>query len=220
MMFVDMAKIMIQAGNGGNGAVSFHREKYVAAGGPDGGDGGRGGNVVMVADDNLSTLADFRYKRKYVAQNGENGRSGRSYGKSAPDLIVRVPRGTLVKDVQTGRLIADISDKEPVVLARGGKGGRAVGTRGQGRGTLKGERADLGARKGACRIEIRDRPGRESGRVPGAAGRDETAATRENAGKKQQLTEKRRGDRKCFPLSEQYRSQRYRRCGHSWKGCS
>ena len=122
-MFVDFAKISIRAGSGGNGAVSFHREKYVAAGGPDGGDGGRGGNVVLQADDNLSTLADFRYKRKYVAQNGENGRGGRSSGKGAPDLVIRVPRGTVVKDAETGRVMADISGNEPVVLAKGGRGG-------------------------------------------------------------------------------------------------
>ena len=122
-MFVDFAKISIRAGSGGNGAVSFHREKYVAAGGPDGGDGGRGGNVVLQADDNLSTLADFRYKRKYVAQNGENGRGGRSSGKSAPDLVIRVPRGTVVKDAETGRVMADISGNEPVMLAKGGRGG-------------------------------------------------------------------------------------------------
>ena len=94
-MFIDTAKINIKAGNGGNGSVSFHREKYVAAGGPDGGDGGRGGNVVFVADSNLSTLMDFRYKRKYAAQNGEDGRAARCSGKNAPDLIIRVPRGTL-----------------------------------------------------------------------------------------------------------------------------
>ena len=97
-MFIDTAKINIKAGNGGNGSVSFHREKYVAAGGPDGGDGGRGGNVVFVADSNLSTLMDFRYKRKYAAQNGEDGRAARCSGKNAPDLIIRVPRGTLVRD--------------------------------------------------------------------------------------------------------------------------
>ena len=122
-MFVDFAKISIRAGSGGNGAVSFHREKYVAAGGPDGGDGGRGGNVVLQADDNLSTLADFRYKRKYVAQNGENGRGGRSSGKSAPDLVIRVPRGPVVNEAETGRVMADISGDEPVVLAKGGRGG-------------------------------------------------------------------------------------------------
>ena len=122
-MFVDIAKIHIKAGDGGDGAVAFHREKYVASGGPDGGDGGRGGNIVFVADDNLSTLADFRYKRKYHAQKGENGRGGRCNGKKADDLVIRVPRGTLVKDAQTGRLLADISDKEPVIVARGGKGG-------------------------------------------------------------------------------------------------
>ena len=122
-MFVDVAEIQIKAGNGGNGAVSFHREKYVASGGPDGGDGGRGGNVVFQADDNLSTLADFRYKRKYAAQSGENGRGNRCYGKSAPDLIIRVPRGTLVREKETGRILADISSEEPQIVAKGGRGG-------------------------------------------------------------------------------------------------
>ena len=103
--------------------MSFHREKYVAAGGPDGGDGGRGGNVVFVADSNLSTLMDFRYKRKYAAQNGEDGRAARCSCKNAPDLIIRVPRGTLVRDAQSGLVIADISGDEPVVVARGGRGG-------------------------------------------------------------------------------------------------
>lgn len=122
-MFVDIAKVFVKAGDGGNGAVSFHREKYVAAGGPDGGDGGRGGNVVFVADTNLSTLADFRYKRKYVAPNGGQGMGGRRNGKKGDDLVVRVPQGTLIKDAETGRVIADISGKEPVVIAKGGKGG-------------------------------------------------------------------------------------------------
>ncbi len=122
-MFVDYAKIKVKAGDGGDGAVSFHREKYIAAGGPDGGDGGRGGDVLLVADDHLSTLADFRYQRKYTAQNGENGRGGRSSGKSAPDLIVKVPRGTVVRDAATGRLLADVSDDAPVRIARGGRGG-------------------------------------------------------------------------------------------------
>ena len=122
-MFVDTAKIHLKAGDGGDGAVSFHREKYVAAGGPDGGDGGRGGNIVFKADSNLSTLADFRYKRKYAAAAGERGGSGRCTGKSAGDLVVSVPVGTLVKDAETGRIIADISDSEPVVIAKGGNGG-------------------------------------------------------------------------------------------------
>ena len=122
-MFIDIAKIKVKAGDGGDGAVAFHREKYVASGGPDGGDGGRGGSVVFQVDDNLSTLADFRYKRKYVAQRGENGRGNRCAGKSAPDLVVKVPRGTLVKDAQTGRLIADLSDDQPKVIAKGGRGG-------------------------------------------------------------------------------------------------
>ena len=122
-MFVDVAKITIKAGKGGDGAVSFHREKFVAAGGPDGGDGGRGGNVVFVADDNLSTLMDFRYKRKYVAEAGQNGGAARCTGKNAPDLIIRVPRGTLVKEANTGLVMADISGNEPVVVAKGGRGG-------------------------------------------------------------------------------------------------
>ncbi len=122
-MFIDIAKIKVKAGDGGDGAVAFHREKYVASGGPDGGDGGRGGNVVFQVDDNLSTLADFRYKRKYEAQRGENGKGNRCFGKSAPDLIIRVPRGTLIKDAETGRVLADISGDEPQVIAKGGRGG-------------------------------------------------------------------------------------------------
>ena len=103
-MFVDKAKIHIKAGNGGDGAVAFHREKYVASGGPDGGDGGRGGNIVFQVDDNISTLADFRYKRKYKAQNGENGRGSRCNGKKAPDLIIKVPRGTVIREVKAALL--------------------------------------------------------------------------------------------------------------------
>ena len=122
-MFIDTAKIFLKAGKGGDGAVSFHREKYVAAGGPDGGDGGRGGNIVFVADPNLSTLMDFRYKRKYAAPCGENGRGARCNGKNAQDLVIRVPRGTLVKEAESGLVIADISTDEPVVVAKGGKGG-------------------------------------------------------------------------------------------------
>ena len=122
-MFVDIAKIKIKAGDGGDGAVAFHREKYVASGGPDGGDGGKGGNIVFVADDNLSTLADFRYKRKYAAPKGENGRGGRCNGKKAEDLIIKVPRGTVIKEAETGRILADISTNEPTVVAKGGKGG-------------------------------------------------------------------------------------------------
>lgn len=122
-MFVDVAKIKIKAGDGGDGAVSFHREKYIASGGPDGGDGGKGGDVVFLADSNISALADFRYKKKYNAEKGENGRSGRKFGRKAPDLIIRVPIGTVVKEAETGRILADVSGKDPVVVARGGKGG-------------------------------------------------------------------------------------------------
>ena len=123
-MFVDIVKISLKAGNGGNGAVSFYREKYVAAGGPDGGNGGKGGSIYFQADDSLSTLIDFRYKRKYVAENGENGRAKRCTGKSAPDLYIKVPRGTVVKDSETGRILADVSGDEPVCVAKGGNGGK------------------------------------------------------------------------------------------------
>lgn len=123
-MFVDKVEISIKAGNGGNGAVSFHREKYVNAGGPDGGDGGKGSDIVFVADDNLSTLIDFRYKKKYIAPDGEPGGAKRCSGKSMEPTVIRVPRGTIVKDAHTGRIMADISDDEPVVVAKGGRGGK------------------------------------------------------------------------------------------------
>ncbi|MBR6243076.1 MAG: GTPase ObgE [Ruminococcus sp.] len=123
-MFVDQARIKIKAGDGGDGAVSFHREKYVAAGGPDGGDGGRGGDVVFQVDDNFSTLIDFRYKRKYVAERGQNGAGRNCTGKSAPPLIVKVPRGTIVRDAKSGRIMADMSSDEPKVIAKGGQGGK------------------------------------------------------------------------------------------------
>ncbi len=122
-MFVDIAKIKIKAGNGGNGAVSFRREKYVAAGGPDGGDGGKGGNIVFKVDDNLATLADFRYKRKYTASNGENGSGGRKNGRGGEDLIIKVPRGTIIREVESGAIMADMSDMEEFIAAKGGRGG-------------------------------------------------------------------------------------------------
>jgi GTP-binding protein len=123
-VFVDKAKITIKAGNGGDGAVSFHREKYVAAGGPDGGDGGKGGDVIFIADDNFSSLEDFRFKRKYIAENGANGGERNKTGKNAPDTVIKVPRGTVIKDSSSGRIVADISGDEPVIIARGGKGGK------------------------------------------------------------------------------------------------
>ncbi|MBO5066538.1 MAG: GTPase ObgE [Clostridia bacterium] len=122
-MFVDKAKIRIIAGNGGNGAVAFHREKYINAGGPDGGDGGRGGNIVFQVDDNLSTLSDFRYKRKYKAPSGENGRGSHCNGKRGEDLIIKVPRGTVIREVETGFVMADMSVEETFIAAKGGKGG-------------------------------------------------------------------------------------------------
>lgn len=123
-MFTDKAKIFIKAGKGGNGAISFHREKYVAAGGPDGGDGGRGGNVIFKVDPGMTTLMDFKYKRKYAAQNGADGAGKRQKGKSGEDIIIKVPQGTIVRDFESGRIIADLSDTEKeTMLARGGNGG-------------------------------------------------------------------------------------------------
>ena len=121
--FIDKARIFCRAGKGGNGAVAFHREKYVSAGGPDGGDGGNGGNIVLVVDDNMSTLMDFRYKRKYVADNGMDGQGARKFGKQGKDLTIRVPRGTVVRDAESNEIIKDMSDSEPFILCRGGKGG-------------------------------------------------------------------------------------------------
>ncbi|MCI8619627.1 MAG: GTPase ObgE [Oscillospiraceae bacterium] len=122
-MFIDKVKIYVAAGKGGDGAVAFHREKYVAAGGPDGGDGGNGGSVVVRINDNLSTLLDFRYKRKYTAQSGVDGSGCRCKGKRGDDLIIQVPRGTVIRDAKTNRIIADMSGGEDFVLAKGGRGG-------------------------------------------------------------------------------------------------
>ena len=122
-MFIDRAKILVKAGDGGNGAVSFHREKYVAAGGPDGGDGGRGGDVIFVVDKHLNTLESFRYQKKFLAQNGAPGGRRRCSGRSGEDLVIRVPEGTLIREVSTGQIMADMSGPDPVVIARGGKGG-------------------------------------------------------------------------------------------------
>ncbi len=122
-MFVDSAKIKVKAGNGGNGAVSFRREKYVASGGPDGGDGGKGGDIVFQVDDHLATLADFRYKTKYAAQHGSNGSGGRRSGKWGEDFIIKVPRGTVIKEAESGAVLADMSGDEPFICAKGGRGG-------------------------------------------------------------------------------------------------
>ena len=122
-MFVDIAKIKIKGGDGGAGAVALQREKYVAAGGPDGGDGGKGGDVVFVVDDNLATLADFRYKRKYSAPNGEGGKGGRCNGKKGKDLEIKVPRGTIIREANSKAVMADMSKTERFVAAKGGKGG-------------------------------------------------------------------------------------------------
>lgn len=123
-MFIDKAKIFIKAGKGGNGAISFRREKYIAAGGPDGGDGGKGGNVVFRVELGMTTLMDFKYKRKYVAQNGEDGMRRRRKGKSGEDIIIKVPQGTIVRDAESNRIIADLSTPgKDYILAKGGNGG-------------------------------------------------------------------------------------------------
>lgn len=124
-MFVDRARIIIKSGNGGDGRVSFRREKYVPNGGPDGGDGGKGGDVIFVVDSNMKTLMDFRYKRKHVAENGEIGGSNNSFGKSGKDLYIKVPPGTVVKDTEMDLVIGDLKKKDQqLIAARGGKGGK------------------------------------------------------------------------------------------------
>lgn len=123
-MIVDKVKIWIKAGDGGNGAVSFRREKYVSAGGPDGGDGGDGGNVIFVGENSMRTLMDFRYHRKFKAENGENGKKKNMRGKTGQDLIIKVPVGTVVMDAQTGKVAADIREGEKYVVLKGGKGGK------------------------------------------------------------------------------------------------
>lgn len=122
-MFIDRVKIYVKAGNGGNGSVSFRREKYVAKGGPDGGDGGNGGNVIFRIDRGMNTLLSFRYKRKFVAQNGGDGAGSKFHGKNGEDIIVSVPEGTLVRDVQSGKLLKDMSGCDEWICAKGGRGG-------------------------------------------------------------------------------------------------
>ena len=122
-MFVDKVRITVCGGRGGDGAVAFHREKYVAAGGPDGGDGGHGGNVILQVNDNMTTLLDFRYKRKYSAEAGVNGAGRRMSGKRGENLIIQVPRGTVVRDAETNAIIVDMSTGEDFVIAKGGRGG-------------------------------------------------------------------------------------------------
>lgn len=124
-MFTDYAKITIKSGNGGNGAITFRREKYVAAGGPDGGDGGKGGDIYFVADQDSNTLLDFRYKKNFKAESGENGSGSHCHGKSGEDLYIKVPVGTIIKDAQTGKVVADISEKgQKELVLKGGRGGK------------------------------------------------------------------------------------------------
>ncbi len=122
-MFIDNIEIYVKAGDGGGGAVSFHREKYVSAGGPDGGDGGRGGNVILRVDEGANTLLAFRYKRKFEAENGANGMAGKMHGKNGKDVIIPVPKGTLVREKESGRIIFDMASADEYVLCKGGRGG-------------------------------------------------------------------------------------------------
>ena len=124
-MFTDYAKILVKSGDGGDGAISFRREKYVAAGGPDGGDGGKGGDVYFVVDPDSNTLVDFRYKKKFKAENGKNGEANHRYGRSGEDLYIKVPMGTIIKDAETGEVLADLSEKDQVEkIFPGGRGGK------------------------------------------------------------------------------------------------
>jgi|GEM_PF-1645224 len=123
-MFIDRTKIIVASGSGGHGAVSFHREKYVNAGGPDGGDGGKGGDVIFIVDEGASTLADFKYQRKFKAENGANGAKNKMTGKSGADVLIKVPQGTLIREAETGRILADLVESGArCTIARGGKGG-------------------------------------------------------------------------------------------------
>ena len=123
-MFADRAKIIIKSGKGGNGHVSFRREKYVPNGGPDGGDGGRGGDIIFQVDDGMNTLSDYRYKHKFAAENGEEGGKRNCHGKNGEDLILKVPEGTVIKDAGSGKVIADMSGENKMqVILKGGRGG-------------------------------------------------------------------------------------------------
>jgi GTPase len=124
-MFIDQATIHVKAGNGGNGIISFRHEKYIPKGGPDGGNGGKGGDIILRVDTQLTTLMDFRYKRNYAAENGDNGQAANRTGKSGQDTIIRVPAGTIIKDEETEEIIADlVQDNEEIILAQGGRGGK------------------------------------------------------------------------------------------------
>ncbi|WP_333860074.1 GTPase ObgE [Clostridium sp.] len=124
-MFVDRAKIFVKSGSGGNGSVSFRREKYVPRGGPDGGDGGKGGDIILTVEPEITTLLDFSYKKKYIAEKGENGSGSKCFGKNGENLYIKVPLGTVVRDVETNKIMADLSHiGDKYIVAKGGKGGR------------------------------------------------------------------------------------------------
>ena len=147
-MFVDYVKIFIKSGDGGDGAATFRREKYVAAGGPDGGDGGRGGDIIFVVDKDSNTLIDFRYNKKYKAENGQHGSGSKCNGKYGQDIYIGVPRGTVIKDAETGKIVADLSEPDQVeLILKGGRGGKgnmhfATATRQAPRFAQDGERGE------------------------------------------------------------------------------
>ena len=124
-MFIDKAKLYLRSGKGGDGCVSFRREKYVPLGGPDGGDGGKGGNIVFKVDPGMTTLLDFKYKKKFIAEDGVNGGTSKCYGRDGEDLVIRVPMGTIIREESSNKIVVDLSHKDDVyVLLKGGKGGK------------------------------------------------------------------------------------------------
>ena len=124
-MFIDKAKVFVKSGNGGDGAISFRREKYVPLGGPDGGDGGKGGSIIFKVDTGITTLLDFKYKKKFIAESGGNGGGSKCYGKDGESLTIKVPMGTIIREASTNKVIADLSHKdEEFLFLKGGKGGK------------------------------------------------------------------------------------------------
>lgn len=124
-MFIDKAKILVKSGNGGNGSISFRREKYIPLGGPDGGDGGAGGDVIIKVNPQITTLLDFKYSKKFVAEDGKNGQGSKCYGRDGKDLIIEVPMGTIIRETNSNKVITDLAHEgDEIVICKGGRGGR------------------------------------------------------------------------------------------------